>query len=437
MAQVSIHRSQLAYYPETVVCEAPADWDASGTLIEHISADPASIGQTFIPDPTLELRALSVGSRYNVQGIRNTDMTVGVKLHGTGVVTDPGGQVEPTALGTLLEHCMGGIHRGTSHTVTGGSTTVVSLDSVTGVVKGCIIGFQDTTAPLAKNLGKVHPRRVIDIDDADPFTVTLSEALPFTPANGDLAHGAITAYANESVLEDSVAPAVKTFSWWHSKERVGGGAEMIWHLQGCVASFEVQGLDRGQLPSLNLKIMAANFKHGNTDGLTNVAWTQTPEGHAQLSMGRDVLFTLGTYANSALSEMDINKCAFAVGFERTRVETITEKTHDFEGLASYSFKPAPSKFSVTLLPYRDNEYTELAARTQKRVTLYQPGDGSGAGKGWCIHMACAQIAATPKRADVGDVNGQALELQAMEPDDVVDGGDTVDLEKANFLIAIF
>lgn len=435
MAQVSNRRSTLAFYKETTVCVLPADWDASGVLIEHTAADSASIQQTFIPDPTLERRIFSVGGRYNIPGLRNTEMQVGIKLHGTGVTTADGEQVEATYLTDLLEHCMGAVHLGTTHMVTGGSTTVVGLDAVTGIVKGCIIAFQDTTAPTDGNLGKLHPRRVLDIDAVDPFTVTLSEALPFTPAAGDIAHGAATAYPLEEALEDSVAPEVRTLSWYFNKDRAG--TEAIWALMGSVASFEVTGLDRGQLPTLNLKIMAANFKFGGEDGLTNVTWTQTPQGQAQLSMGRDIQFTLGTYNSTALNVADINKCGFTVGFERTRVETITEKTNDFEGLASYSVKPGPSKFAIGLVPFTDGQYGELKARTRKRATLYQPGDGSGAGKGWCIHMPCAQIASTPKRYDVGDVNGQQLDLQTMEPDDVVSGGDNTDLEKATFLIAIF
>lgn len=442
MGQVSNHRSYLGFRRETVVCVPPADWAANNDgirWIQHLSADTSSIAQAMIADPTLERRIMSVGGRYNIRGIRNTDLAVGVKLHGTGVVTDPGDEVVPTYLSLILEHCMGGVYYGTSHTVAGGTSTVVELDDVDGVAKGCMIAFQDTTAPSAANAGKCHPRRVIDID-ADEKTVTLSEALPFSPAVGDVAHGCATAYPHEYNLEDSVSGpnGVLTWSWFVKKERNSGGTEMLWELLGTVASFEVQGLERGALPSLNLKIQAANWRHGGVDGLANPTITGKGEGHAQLSMGRDAIFSYGTFGQTPLASVDANAVAFAVGFERTKVETTTEKTNDFEGLASYSVKPAPSKFSFTLLPYQDNAYADQQAETRKRLSLYMPGDGSGAGKGWCIHMACAQIAATPKRADVGDVNGIAIEAQSMEPDDITNTDpDLLDLEVATFVIAIF
>lgn len=441
MAQTHNKPSWAAYFKESTWCTHPANaaaWIADGKQIEHVALDLSGVQQAFIPDPTFERLANSVGGRYNIAGIRNCAAKIGVKLHGTGVVTAPGDQVEVTYLGDILEHCMGGIHYGTSHDVTGGSTTVVELDSVDGVVKGCMIAFQDTTTPTPGNLGKLHFRRVVDIDDADPFTVTLSEALPFTPAAGDLAHGCITAYPKEDVLTDSVTgiDGLKTWSWLLKKSRPAQGADLTWVLRGAVATFEVTGLDRGAVPSMNLDIMAANFLHGGADGLENPNFTATPEGHAQLSMGRDFLYNFSTHGNTAAVSQDCNKCSFTVGFKRTPVETTTEKTDPAEGLASWSFNPSPSKIAATFVPYTDDVYAELAARTTKRVTLYQPGDGSGAGKAWCIHVPKMQIATTPKREDVGDVNGLSVELQSMEADDVVDGGADIDLENAMFVIAI-
>jgi hypothetical protein len=439
MAQTHNKPSWLAYFKESTWGVSPPDgaaWVAGGAQVEHISLDLSGVAQAFVPDPTFERKALSVGGRYNVPGIRNCGFKAGIKLHGTGVVTDPGDQVAATYLCDILEHCMGGVHRGTSHTVEGGSTTVVELDAVTGIVKGCLIGFEDTTSPSSANLGKLHVRRVIDIDDGDPFTVTLSEALPFTPAAGDLAHGGITAYPKESVLTDSVVPAVKTWSWLVKKTRAGMGADLVWQIEGSVASFEVQGLDRGALPSLSLDVMAGNFRHGAADGLENPAFVATPAGNAQLSQGRDFLYNFGTYGNTAIASQDCNKCSFTVGYKRTPVETNTEKTNRMEGLASWSFTPAPSKIAATFVPYTAGYYNELAAQTTKRVTMYQPGDGTGPGKCWAIHCPKMQIAATPKREDVGDVNGLSIELMTMEPDDVIDGGDDEDLEQATFLIFI-
>lgn len=435
MAQTTIHRNWLAFRKETTVAQPPADWAAVDDgiyVIEHLSADPSTVKQTLIDDLTLERRLFDVGGRTRIKGLRNTTLSVGVKLHGTGVTTAVGEEVESTYLSEILVHCMGGMHQSTSVLLTGGTATVPTLADTTGIIPGCLIAFQDVTSPTAADTGKLHVRRVLSL--IEDTSITLSEALPFTPANTDIAHGTITLYPDEDVLEDAVAGegGLETFSWFIKKAKTG--TELLWQLVGSVASFSVEGLDRGQLPSIKLDIMAANFKHGGEDGLTNPAFG-TPVGNAQLSMGLDVQLNIGSYGATTLVPRDVNKVAFDVGFKRIAVETTTEKTHDFEGLASYSATPGNPNFKITLLPYQDDVYGELADGTAKRVTFYQPGDGSGAGKCWAIHMPKAQWAETPQRADVNEVHGLSVELRSMPATDC-SGGSNEDLERARFLIAL-
>lgn len=431
MAQTTIHRNWLAFYPETTVCTPPASWANDGVAIEHISVDVASIKQTWHADPTLEGRAFAVGTRRVIAGVRNVNATVGIKLHGLGAVTDSGSQVPDTYLAKLLKHCMGGVHRGTSRAVTGGTTTEPTVDDATGIIPNSLVAFEDATSPAAADVGKVHFRRVLSIDT---LTLTLDEELPFTPADGDKAHGAVTAYLDEDVLEDAVASAngPHTLSWFVKKAKAG--TDHLWQLEGSVASMQLQGLGRGELPSIQLAIMAANFRHGGADSLTNPSFSSI-EGHAQLSMGLDVLCSIQDYGTTAINLQDVHQVSFDPGFTRSAVPTITEKTHRFEGLASWSFQPGDTRFSVTLLPYSDDWYADLHAGQEFRIRLYQPGDGSGAGKGWSLEIPRAQLVETPNRADVEQVHGVALVFQAMEPDNAT-GGSNENLEKSRFLIGL-
>lgn len=433
MAQTSIHRNWLAFYPETTVATPPADWAASGVAIEHTSVDIAPVKQAWIPDPTLEGRAFAVGTRRMIAGIRNVNATVGIKLHGTGAETAAGEQVADTYLCKLLRHCMGGTHRGTSRTVAGGTATKPTVDDSSGIIPGSLVAFEDTTSPAAVNAGKVHFRRVLSID-SETDELTLSEALPFTPAENDKAHAAVTAYLDEDILEDAVASAggPHTLSWFVKQAK--SGTDHLWQLEGSVASMQLQGLGRGELPSLQLGIMAANFRVGGADGLTNPSFSSI-EGHAQLSMGLDVLCSIQDYGTTSINLQDVNQAAFDPGFTRTPVPTTTEKTHRFEGLASWTFTPGNTRFTVTLLPYSDDWYTDLHAGQFFRINFYQPGDGSGAGKGWCLHIAKAQLVETPSRATVEQVHAVQLVFQAMEPDDC-SGGSNEDLEMSRFLIGL-
>ncbi len=434
MAQASQHRNEIAFFQETTVNTPPADWGASGVAIEHLSADPSSIKQIWIDDPTLEARIMAVGTRDKIAGIRNSDLTVGLKLHGVGAETADGAQVANTYLAKILKHTMGGCHRGTSRSVTGGTAIAVEVDDSTGIEVGSLVAFEDLTSPAAANTGRVHFRRVLSIDAGPPIVLNLSSALPFTPANGDAAHAAIAGYLDEDVLEDAVASAggPHTLSWFVKKRK--SGTDHLWELTGSVASMQVQGLSRGELPSIQLGIMAANFKHGGADSLTLPTFG-TPEGHAQLSMGRNLLCSIQAYGTTALNLQDVNQVAFEPGFARSKLETTTEKTHRFEGLASYSVTPGKTKFTCTLLPYSDDYYASLQAGQKFRIEFYMPGDGSGAGKGWCIHIAKAQLVETPARAVVGDGQGVQLVFEAQEPDDCT-GGSLENLKRSKFLIGL-
>lgn len=425
----SIHENWLGFFAETTPCVAPASWTNDATWIEHLSCDTSGIKSVQITDPTLEGRAFAVGTRKARKGLRNCAMSVGVKLHGVGVQTADATQVAQTYLGSILQHCMGGVHRGTRHAVVDGDAVEVELAAVTGVIPGCVIAFEDTTSPTEANEGKLHPRTVLAVD-ADTKVVTLDVALPFTVAAGDIAWPAITPYLVSSTLRDAFAGPT-TWQWFVRKEKTD--ANLLWTVEGSVASLKVDGLGRGALPSLQLDIMGCDFEHGGA--LTNPNPT-TFQGQAQLSMGLDVVCIIGEYNDDTLVTHDATNISFEPGFTRSRVETTTEKIAGTNGTATYSFAPGDTKFSVTLTPYDSAWYDGLEEGKEYCIKLYQPGDGSGAGKGWALCIGRAQLIETPARADLNENHAVNLVFKAMEADNCV-GGSNEDIEKTRFTLALF
>lgn len=431
MTLKTIHENWAAFYPETTVATPPADYAADGIAIEHVSFDINGLKAPLLDDPTLEGRAFAVGTRRKIPGPRNVDASAVLKLHGVGEVTADGDQVADTYLAKILKHTMGAVHRGTSRTITGGTTTVPTVDDATGIIPGSLIAFEDKSSPTDEFEGRTYFRRVLSISGT---SLHLDEALPVSPANGDACHAAITGYLKSSILADALASAggPHTFNWLVKRE--SSGADLLWRLDGCVASMSLDGLGNSGLPTINLAIMAANFAVGGADGLTNPTLA-TPEGHAQLAMGRDTICSIQDYGTTAIALRDINQCNFDVGYTRERVQTTTRAAFRFEGLASYTFSPGKTRFTCTLLPWSDDWYADLQAGQTFRISLQQPGDGSGAGKQWCLYVPKAQLVEVPSRADVGAVHGVQLVFEAQEATDC-SGGSNTDLERSRFLIGL-
>lgn len=435
MAHHSTHRKELAFFQETTACEPPGSWAVSGTPVEFISLDLGNVKEALLVDPTAERRILANGKRKRIKGTRNVDWSAVFKMHGTGATTATDAQVAETALSKILTWCCGGVHRTYTREVASATNAyTVTVSDATGFVPGCLVGFEDTTSPTSQNAGKIHFARIKSIDGDE---LTLTEALPFTPASGDVAHGTITIHVDEDYLEDAIrAGAIRTWNWFAKLHK--SGTEELWQLEGCVGSFALQNLSRGNLPQIAVTMMAANFRHGGADGLTSPTFG-TPQGSAQLSMGLDVRCSIGTYGSTTRGGVDVNTASFEPGFTRVRVESGTQEIHRFDSMSTYSVAPGQTKFTATVLPYEDSWYEGLADGTEYRISYYQPGPGgsagASAGKAFALHIPRAQLVATPGRADVNEVHGAALDFEAMIADDATGGSDE-ELEKSPFLIGL-
>lgn len=421
--------SLLSFFTEVTPCTPPADWAADGTPIEFVSANLDGVAEEQLVDPTAEARHLAVGNRQRIRGRRNGTHTIVVKQHGTGVVTADAATVTQTALGTLWTHCLGASHLGTSHVITGGTATQPILDSVTGIVPGCMLAFEDTSTPTAQNDGFPVCRRVLSIST---LTLTLSEALPWTPAADDPVHACITVYPHAHNLRDAVA-AGNTIAWY---VRQGDDESLNTRLDGCVHSAKLEGLSLGGLPTLTMEGMHANWARGTQDSLADITDLGTPEGEPQLSMSLDVSLSVQEFGNTAINEINANAVTFEPGITRSRVETVTGKTYRFHGTATYTVAAGQTKMMITVAAHLSDWYEGMTAGTAYRITMTQPGTGAGAGSGWCVHLPKARLISTPGKTDVNGNYGTTLEFEATEPADTT-GGSLVDLQKARFLVAMF
>lgn len=429
MAHQSINIQALAFAEEASPCVPPADWTAE-TAIEFVSMDLGGIKETLLADPTAERRFMRPGERQRIAGVRNVSASFVLKLHGLGEETADGDQAPDTYLCRLLKHVMGQTIRGYSTTLTGGTTAIPTVDDATGIIPGVMLSFEDTTSPTAQNTGILHPRRVIAVSGT---SITLSEVLPFTPAAGDKVHATITAAHDSEYLIDATASA-GTLCWYAKRENTNSGTDLLWRLDGCVANGKIDGLGRDGLPTLTLDVMAANFAHGGEDGLTNVA-LPAPEGHAQLAVGPYTRMLISPTASNAIVEVDQASMSLDLGVTRKPTLSHTTRIARFDGLSSYHADPGIATIECQVHGYTDDWYAALQAGTTYRLTWYQPGDGSGAGKMLCIHAPKARLIETPARSDVGMVHGTTLKFQLCEPDDCAVASNA-DLEQSRLLIAL-
>ncbi|MCY0985972.1 hypothetical protein OV203_02450 [Nannocystis sp. ILAH1] len=435
MVHKSAHENFLMFYPEIEVCQppqAPATWASAGTAIEFTALDLSGVKEALVADPTLERDPMAVGRRKRIRGIRNSEWNFTAKLHGTGATTVEDSLVAETYLSKIMLWVMGGQFRTPTKAVVSGTATTLVVDDAAGFAPGCLVAVEDTTSPDEEHEGKLHFRRVIQVDDGTN-TLTLSEDLPFTPTADDVIHGTITSYLDSTRLVDAVrGGGVYTWSWLAKLSQ--GDADHLYQLEGCVATPAFGNLARGQLPTLQLNVMAANFRHAGEDGLTEPTFPAA-QGRPQLSMGVDVQCSIGEYGNTDLNLCDVNQVGFEPGYSRVRVETTTETLDRFHGMSTYSMAPADCKFTATTLPYDAAWYSRLNQGDEQRINFYQPGPGTGPGKAWCIHIPRAQIGATPGMAAVNEVRAATLEFLAMVPDDCT-GGSNPKLEQSIWLFGM-
>ena len=393
MAIHHLHRSWLAFAIEPTQAAVIADWDADGYLVDHLEADPGVISQSLVDDATLETSVFD--ERLALKGIRNQDsLKIKLNWHGTGSVTASGDAVTQTPLMKVLEHCWGGQVRTKSTTCTGGTALIPELASVDTISPGVFIGFEDLGDP-----GRVHIRRVLAVNT---LAVTLDQGLPFTPANGDKAHGTCATYLDEEAIEDTT-DGNKTLAWRIERS----GSDAVYEFRGTASNLAIN-VGRNAPPSLELSVMAGNFAH---EGLTKESWTQTPSGQAPLACGRDTKLFLQVYGTHTNTDPHAFSVAVETGVNRTPIDTMVEVEAGMEGRAGYSLGRGRTFMSATLTPMTKAWEVALQADTIYKGRYAQVAQ---AGKAWAVHCSRMEIAETPKFATASDTQATSVKFMAFQ-----------------------
>lgn len=388
-----LHRSWLAFAYETTQGAEITDWDGDGILVDHLEADPGAIAQSLVEDATLNLRAFT--KRSFIKGIRNNDNAkFKLNWHGSEAVAAATVAVVQTALMKLTEHCWGGQVRTKSTTCTGGTALIPELTSVDTISPGVFIAFEDLG-----DLGRCHIRRVLAVNT---LAVTLDQALPFTPANGDKAHGCAATYIDEDVLEDSTT-GNRTLAWRLERS----GTEAVYEFIGTKATLGLT-LPRNAPPSIELGVFAANFEH---ETLTKETWTQTPAGQAPLAIGRDTKLFVQVYGTHTSTDLHCQQMAVETGVPVVPIDTITKVDARMEGRAGYSIQPADTTLTPVIVPFDDDWEVALQADTFFKVRYSQIAQ---AGKCWAVHVSRAEIGETVKFTPVNSAQGASVKFRAHE-----------------------
>lgn len=395
----SIKPSQLAYFQEVTQGTGPADasaWASGGQRIRHLgeTLDVSGVEQAVVEDERSQEGIFDL--EYSIKGLRNTSFPFSVYLTGSGAATADGNQISETPLMTLLEHALGGLHRSNSTTLSGGghSTTTINVAAATNIIHGCLIAVEDVTD------GTIAVRRVLDVNT---LAVVLDEALPFTPANGDLVHGMATLYIDETVLVDS-SSGPTTFSWLVQKGLAA--ALENFEFNGCKSELKTISLQRGALPVLAFETQAASFDPPGT--APSPSWSSDPAGFAPVSIGPDTVITYQTQGTTTINAIHVSDFQVEVGVPVVSVDTNTEVQDGMEGRQGYTTQPADTTITMNVVPFASSHWTNFAADSLRRVRFYKRANE---GQIFAVHCSRCELK-PPKRGVSGAVSSNMITLRA-------------------------
>lgn len=427
----SILPTSLAFALETTVAVPPtlaADWvTAVGSLttgarlrIIGETLDLSSFKQTMIED--MRSQEAILGDEPKVFGIKGgVEFGFEAYLCGHGLDTVSGSQVAQTAMGLFLLTCLGGQDRSNSTVLAGGghTTTTITVSATTNITTGSHIKVEDLDDP-----GRSVPRRVVDITGS---VLTLDEALPFTPADGDLVHGAHTFYPAEATLVDSGSSG-RTLSFLLSK---GQGTTPREHYvaRGCKPILEGITINRNESPRLKFRVLVGSFI--SPEAAPEPTWTADPEGSAPLAIGPDTKVRYDNVGSTTSTQVHVSEFNFVPGVESVAHDTLTEADSGMPGRAGYGLQPAHSTLDFTILPYAQQHHTDFNSQQLKQLRLSRISTEQRA---WALTIPRLEIVETPAIAPLGPSMAVKLAGRALR-NTTIDSVDT-ELTRARFCLVL-
>ena len=422
----------LAVYPETTAGTGPASWDADAFLVDHTSADVSGLTQTVSPDENVEGRIFASGDRRMLLGLKSGgSLSTTHYLTGHGQTVAAGSAATSTHLAKLIKLALCGERISESVNVTGGTATQPTVDSVAGLQEGDFLAFQDLTSPTAIDTGICYVRRILDINT---LTLTLDQALPFTPANGDIGRSTIALFLDTAKLQDSTSAAGTTASVKVELGEPTPAADKVWEIYGACPTLSIQDLNRDAPATIKLDWMPGTWK--THDDVTRTAWSTAKAGLTSVQPALQGIGTsvfVQTYGTATSVCKPVNTFEVDLGVPRARIETVTTCTANLEGIAGYSVDArASTSISMSIARLGDDWEGVLQAGT-RQVVRYAVSRGPG--YGWALHFSRCQLSATPTDKAIGSQAGNSVKWRAGEDLDNA-GATTEDLWKSKAIVVL-
>lgn len=434
--------SLLTSFAETTAGTPPADaaaWISSGIRRRHIAGtlDVSGVERVQLVDERNQSRVFA--NEAMLEGIDNPEFPFSMYGHGLGGVTATGDQVATTVPGyqfaNFLGHCLGGITRGYSNTVTGGSSTATTVDvtDASNHAVGDFIAIEFATAVTGYDATVAFPRRIVSINTGGaPHVLTLDHALPQAPAADDIVHGAIMVYPDQTVIGDTGGVSGRTWSWLVQKgfPSLGASVRESWVFRGCVSMLQQISLPRGERLTFAFNTMAGSHDDP-TVAPWPTAWSSNAElGLAPLSITPNTELWLATDGVTTNTLVNVSKIEIDPGVPRVRTETVTTNTASLQGTAGYVTQPADTKVSLSITPFGIAQWTDQQTGTQKSMQWARLGP---AGSGMAIYFPRMSHTMTPKRA----INNATTDVEVSFMAHEEEGLGTTELQQAKMVIVLY
>ncbi len=387
-------RREAAVVDESTFATAPGDWDTGPTQFHLFAWDGTGVGQDALPNTNFHVRPTPY--HPHVLGLKS-GKSFSFSTYFTATGTNAAEQATATtdALDILGRGAMGGLHAGDADGFSGlGTAAAPEVDTIASWAVGdWMFAWDDATSEGEFIQVKAKPGGNV---------ITPHRTLSFTPGATDVAHAVITWFFDTDALSDHSDGEHKTQSFFFK----GHDAEDLREYLGCKGTFQLSGLNAGEMPSCQWSWMAATFNH---ETLAAPTFGATPDGQAPLvtGTGDDTSFYYGnqdTYTSTTIHSFAIN-----MNYSWTPVPAV----NGTEGVAHYFGRYEDATITI-VVDFDDNHATDYRAKTEK-CCLLQVGSTKTQAIG--IHCPRLQIIAEPK--DVTIAGGRAateITLRALEND---------------------
>lgn len=414
--------SQLAYIDETTQGTPPADaaaWVAGGTQIRHIaeSLDLSGIKASSVED--MRSQTTLQGTERRLIGIDNPEFPFTMYGHGMGAATADGVQAASIPLVATLGHALGGHRRTYTHAVSGGSstTTTIDVDDASDWQVGDFIAIELGTAPAGYPSGTAFPRRILTIDTgATPDQITIDQALPAAPEDGDVIHATSFAYVDEDVIVDSNGsggPYTRTYLGQKGLQSATGSLREAWEIRGAVTQLQAFGFERDQPLQLPFQVMGGS--HAAPGTAPWPSWTATPAGFAPLVAGP--LTQLWLVDEATTTSTLVHNATFQCepGVPRTRTEVLTSDNVYMQATSNFGSEPAETTINLALDPFDTSRWGEWESSSYKTMRIARLGN---AGFGFFVHFSRVSYVEEPGRGENGWASSTEIQFKAHPDADI-------------------